>query len=284
MEESSDYFPCVEESPGSYVKGHHGDIHELHRDNFSFVSSLDGSITTSGNLSEHSVDDIDQYDSGLRRTSYRLVRSSKSDLRINNSKNGSMNTMKSEASRHSNEVNIFGTTNDEEISIATSSSTSLSSDNAQSMGRSLMNASQYTLAFPILENAIYENQYDCPPSTYLNAIECGLKIKNFKSSLAIAQIFLKKFPDLPLPYYDLARCLKASNQIDAAIAVCSNGLQKFPSSDLLRSLRGKYHYENANYKQAVADFHKSIELSRRLEGAKASSEYALKPWLRSSQF
>ena len=94
----------------------------------------------------------------------------------------------------------------------------------------------------------------------------------------ICKAFTISHPNLITPYSMYAFALKKLKQYEKAIEICTEGLELFPTSTQLYSIRGECHYDAQNYKQATSDFHKTIELDRRAKNLVGGVEKGLKPW------
>mmetsp|Transcript_27728 Transcript_27728/g.27960 ORF Transcript_27728/g.27960 Transcript_27728/m.27960 type:complete len:225 (-) Transcript_27728:204-878(-) len=116
------------------------------------------------------------------------------------------------------------------------------------------------------------------PKTAL--IEIYSELHDWTSCVAIAKRFVASHPELVTAHCTHAWALKELRRYEEAVDVCSAGIELFPSSAKLYKIRGECHYDNKCYKQATADFHKSVELHRRQTLQTGGIENGLKPWKR----
>eukprot|EP01041_Mallomonas_annulata_P009256 gene9256-19215_t len=115
----------------------------------------------------------------------------------------------------------------------------------------------------------------------IDLIEMYSEINDWNKCAAICKIFTTTHPDIISSHCTYAWALRKIKRYDDAIEACTNGLQYFPNSAQLYSLRGQCNYDAEYYKQATSDFHHTIELNR-LEHNLSGTLNALKPWKRSA--
>lgn len=122
----------------------------------------------------------------------------------------------------------------------------------------------------------------CPYDIFLMVQYIAQEVGDKSKVLPVFAEYRRLFPNTHAAHYELCKQLLLLEEIDAGIEACAEGLRRFPDSEILYSLRGQFEYERGNYKHAVADFHKSIEIARKLEGRPPDLEYSLKTWQRTS--
>ena len=97
-----------------------------------------------------------------------------------------------------------------------------------------------------------------------------------------AKEMLRSFPQMESAYCAQAWSFKKLKKYEDAILVCNDALLLFPNSVNLHSIRGHCNYDAGYYKQATADFHRTIELDRKNNNLPVGPENGLKPWKRNA--
>lgn len=116
------------------------------------------------------------------------------------------------------------------------------------------------------------------------SLEYLVCFEDWENAFAVSVTMKSEFPYQHTSYTALAFCCWKSGNFKQGISTCNEGIIRFPSCEALFSLRGKSYYEVGQYKKAIQDFQKSIELARWRCGDPACVESSLKPWKRTSLF
>lgn len=138
----------------------------------------------------------------------------------------------------------------------------------------------YLEAAQKLEFVTYQEPDWLPPKTML--IELYSDLRDWKACEAVARSLTRTHPQLVTAHCALAWALRKQAKFQQAIDICTEALAEFPESVTVQllSIRGECHYDSGNYKQATADFHRSVEIHRRITLQKGGMEKGLKPWKR----
>jgi len=116
------------------------------------------------------------------------------------------------------------------------------------------------------------------PKTML--IDVYSELDDWKACALVARSLTRSHPHMTTAHCVLAWALRKLRRFDEAVEVCSEALARFPESVQLLTIRGECHYDSGSFKQATADFHRSVEIHRRDTLQKGGVEYGLKPWKR----
>lgn len=109
---------------------------------------------------------------------------------------------------------------------------------------------------------------DLSPHIYSLLIECYYAQELWKRAVSVAREFIAKYPDAVTAHCTLAWCLRQDNQLRDAVEAASLGISTLPPSEgliMLHDIRGKCLYDLGDYKKAVADFQRAVELSNMKE-------------------
>lgn len=122
------------------------------------------------------------------------------------------------------------------------------------------------------------------PHYYNQCIECLVDAEKLDIAINVCKEYLREYPTLLAPYQALSWCHRTVENYDEAIKTCNIGLKIFPNESSLYSLRGKATYDKGQYKLALKDFSRSLELSRIGCGETPEKGKPFKIWLRDTVF
>jgi hypothetical protein len=74
--------------------------------------------------------------------------------------------------------------------------------------------------------------------------------------------------------------LIATKRFEEGVRACNNALRLYPNNDILLNLRGECYFALKDYRKAVGDFHKTVEIARASCGRPATSHGTLRSWER----
>jgi tetratricopeptide (TPR) repeat protein len=118
----------------------------------------------------------------------------------------------------------------------------------------------------------------------LYAMESYFETDNFLAAVDLGKELIRQYPHDIRSYLALCFCYRANEDCKESIRLCNAALKLFPNDQRLFSLRGKAYYDHGEFKLALRDFDRSLELSRLSCGEAANHGKAMKSWLRDSVF
>lgn len=95
---------------------------------------------------------------------------------------------------------------------------------------------------------------------YLVKAQSLSELGNFKEAISCINKQLKRNGESPSIYISLANVLFNKEEYQSAFEKCTEGLSKYPDNSRLYNFRGYTSMELKNFREAITDFDKAIEL------------------------